>query len=212
MKMADLSAIYPLASLGSIFTLFVALLPPLSEKPSSLAIVGVLITLAGTYILNVTKTREGLLVPMKSLLQDRASFLMIISVLLGSVVIVFDKFAINNTLPKNTTFTLLIENFMVILGMLPILYAKNKNFGHQIISNSKLFLLLGLLNAIATILAFSAVGGGNVGLVATILKTQILFVLLFSYVTFKDKPKLETLIGSLIMILGVILIKIGSYT
>lgn len=210
MRMANLSAVYPLASLGSIFTLFVALLPPLSEKPSLLAIVGVFITLAGAYILNVTKAKEGLLVPIKSLLRDKASLLMIASVLFGSVVIVFDKFAINNTLPQNTTFTLLIENFMVILGMLPILYIRNKNFYHQITSNSKLFLLLGLLNAAATILAFTAIGGGNVGLVATILKTQILFVLLFSYVTFKDRPKLETLIGSMIMILGVVLIKTGS--
>lgn len=73
-----------------------------------------------------------------------------------------------------------------------------------------MFLLLGLLNAISTILAFSAVGGGSVGLVATILKTQILLVLLFSYIAFKDKPKLETLIGSAIMIAGVVLIKIGT--
>ncbi len=185
-------------------------MPPLSEKPSLLAIAGVFITLVGAYILNVTKAKEGLFVPIKSLLRDRASLLMITSVLLGSVVIVFDKFAINNTLPQNTTFTLLIENFMVILGMLPILYIRNRNFCHQIASNSKLFLLLGSLNAVATILAFSAVGGGNVGLVATILKTQILFVLLFSYVTFKDRPKLETLIGTTIMILGVVLIKTGS--
>jgi uncharacterized membrane protein len=62
----------------------------------------------------------------------------------------------------------------------------------------------------STILAFSAVGGGSVGLVATILKTQILLVLLFSYLAFKDKPKPETLIGSIIMILGVVLIKVGS--
>lgn len=58
-------------------------------------------------------------------------------------------------------------------------------------------------------LGFSALGGGDVGLVATILKTQVLFVLLFSYIAFKDKPKLETLIGSLVMITGVVLIKIG---
>jgi uncharacterized membrane protein len=73
-----------------------------------------------------------------------------------------------------------------------------------------LFLLLGVLNAFSTILAFSAVGGGNVGLVAAILKAQILFVLLFSYIAFKDKPKLETFIGSTIMITGIVLIKIGS--
>jgi len=134
---------------------------------------------------------------------------MTVSVLTNSVVIVFDKLAINNTFPQNTTFTLFVENLMVIFGLLPLLYVRNKNFYQQITSNTKSFLLLGILNAVSTILAFSALGGGSVGLVATILKTQVLFVLLFSYIVFKDKPKLETLIGSVVMIAGVVLIKIG---
>lgn len=209
MRIADLSAIYPLIFLGPIFTLLIALLPPLSERPSWLATGGVFVTLAGAYILNATRSKEGILEPIKSLVRSRASLLMMLSVLTNSVVIVFDKLAINNTLPQNTTFTLFIENLMVIFGLLPLLYIRNKNFYQQITNNTKLFLLLGLLNAISTILAFSAVGGGNVGLVATVLKTQVLFVLLFSYITFKDKPKLETLVGSAIMIAGVVLIKIG---
>lgn len=209
MRETDLSAIWPLISLGPIFTLLIALLPPLREKPSPLATVGVIITLLGTYILNVTKSKEGLLEPIKSLCKSRASFLMMGSVLTNSVVVVFDKLAINNTFPQGTTFTLFIENMMVIFGLLPILYVRNSQFYVQITGNIKLFLLLGMLNAVSTILAFSAVGGGNIGLVAAILKTQVLFVLLFSFIVFGDKPKLETLIGTAVMIAGVILIKIG---
>jgi transporter family protein len=208
-RMADLSTIYPLVALGPLFTLVVATLPPLSEKPGALSLLGVLITLSGVYILNAASFKEGILKPISSLFENRASLLMIISVLIGSVVIVFDKLAINNTFPKNTTFTLLIENLCIIFGLLPILFTRIQDFPRQIISNSKLFLLLGLLDATSTILAFSAIGGGNVGLVATILKTQILLVLLFSYIFFKDKPKIETLAGSIIVILGVALIKIG---
>ena len=210
MRMADLSTIWPLVSLGPIFTLLIALLPPLSERPSVPATGGVFITLVGAYILNASKSKEGLLEPIKSLVRSRASLLMMVSVLTSSVVIVFDKLAINNTLPQNTTFTLLIENLMVIFGLLPLLYMRNKNFYIQITRNTQLFLLLGVLNAISTIFAFLALGGGNVGLVATILKTQVLFVLLFSYIAFHDKPKVETLIGTVIMIAGVVVIKIGS--
>lgn len=209
MRMANLSAIWPLISLGPIFTLVIAFMPPLSERPSLVAIVGIFITLAGGYILNATKLKEGLFEPIKSLFRNRVSLLMMFSVLTNSVVVVFDKLAINNTLPKSTTFTLFIENLMVILGMLPLLYVRNKNFYRQIASNMKLFLLLGLLNAFSTILAFWAVGGGNIGVVAAILKVQILFVLLFSFIFFKDKPKFETIVGSVIMIFGVVLIKIG---
>lgn len=209
MRMANLSTIWPLISLGPIFTLIIAFMPPLSERPSLVAIAGIFITLAGGYILNATKSKEGLFEPIKSLFRNRASLLMMFSVLTNNVVVVFDKLAINNTLPKSTTFTLFIENLMVIFGMLPLLYIRNKNFYQQITSNTKLFLLLGLLNAFSTILAFSAVGGGNIGVVAAILKAQILFVLLLSFIFFKDRPKLETIVGSVIMIFGVVLIKIG---
>jgi len=193
-----------------LFTLFVAMLPPLSEKPSLLAMVGVLITLVGTYVLNIGSIGEGFLQPIRVLVRNRASYLMIISVVLESVVIIFDKVAITNTTPRSTTFTLLTENLIVIAALLPILIVRNKGFLEQISINRRLFLILGLLNAIATILAFSAVGGGDVGLVATVLKMQLLMVLLISFFVFKDKPKLETVIGSVVMIMGVVLIKIGS--
>lgn len=209
MKIADLSAIYPLVALGPIFTLVVAFLPPLNEKPNFIAIIGVLVTLFGTYVLNAGNAKEGLLKPIKLLFENKASALMILSVLLGSVIIVFDKLAINNTLPKNTIFVLLIENILIIVGLWPVLYLRNKNFGRQIFDNKKLFIILGVLNAFSTILVFSATGGGSVGIVSTILKAQLFFVLLFSFIFFKDRPKFETIVGSIIMILGVVLIKIG---
>lgn len=209
MKIADLSSIYPLVALGPILTLILAFLPPLNEKPNFIAIIGVLVTLFGTYVLNAGNAKEGLLKPIKLLFENKASALMILSVLLGSVIIVFDKLAINNTLPKNTIFVLLIENILIIVGLWPVLYLRNKNFGRQIFDNKKLFIILGVLNAFSTILVFSATGGGSVGIVSTIIKAQLLFVLLFSFIFFKDKPKLETIIGSIIMIAGVVLMKIG---
>ncbi len=63
MRMVNLSAIWPLISLGPIFTMLIALLPPLSERPSVLATGGVIVTLAGAYILNAAKSKEGLLEP-----------------------------------------------------------------------------------------------------------------------------------------------------
>ena len=184
MKIANLSAIYPLVSLGPIFTLLVAFLPPLNEKPGFIAIIGVLVTLFGVYVLNASNAKESLLKPIKLLFENKASALMIVSVVIDSVVIAFDKLAINNTIPQNTTFVLLVENILVIVGLLPILYLRNKNFTQQIFDNKKLFIILGLLNAVSTILAFTAVGDGSVGLVSTILKTQLLFVLLFSFIFF----------------------------
>jgi drug/metabolite transporter (DMT)-like permease len=206
---ANLSEIYPLTSLGPIFTLIIAWFPPLNERPSVLAIIGILITLFGVYFLNIQSAKEGIFKPIKRLLSNKIAVLMLLSIVIDSVVIIFDKFAINNTTPQNTTFVLLFENILVIIGLLPILYFRNKSFLRELSYNKKILVILGILNAVATILAFTAVGGGNVSIVSTILKAQLLFVLLFSYIFFKDKPNTETIIGSIIMLIGVVLIKIG---
>lgn len=208
-KIADLSAIYPLVSFGPIFTLLASTLPPLNEKSGLLSVVGIIITLFGAYILNVGKAKEGLLEPIRLLFRNKASALMILSVFVHSFTIIFDKFAIQNVAPQNTSFVLLVENILVIIILLPILFFRNSNFYKEILLNKKLFIALGILDAISTILAFSAIGQGNVGVLSTIFRVQLLFVLLFSLVFFKDKPRLETIIGSIIMIVGVILIKVG---
>lgn len=206
-KMADLSAIYPLISLSPMFTLFFALFPPINERPNHISFIGVCITLIGTYILNIKSIKSGLLEPIKFLFRQKASLLMIFSVILESAVVVFDKYAINNITPKNTAFVLLSENILILIILLPLLSIKEKGSFQQIIDNKTDFFLLGVLNAIYSLLGFIAVKGGNVGIVSTVFKAQLLFVLLFSFVFFKDKPKIETVFGSVIMIIGVIVIK-----
>ena len=62
----------------------------------------------------------------------------------------------------------------------------------------------------SNILAFIALQNGNPGLVASVFRTQVFFVLLFSFIFFKDKPKTETIIGSIIMIAGLVVIKLWS--
>ena len=69
--------------------------------------------------------------------------------------------------------------------------------------------MLGVLSAVGNGLGFVSIGGGNVGIVSAIFRTQIFFALLFGFLFFKDKPKFETIVGSIIMILGVVIIKIG---
>lgn len=210
MRQADLSLIYPLSSLGPIFTLVVAYFPPLNEKPHWLAIVGILVTLFGCYLLNINSLKNGLLMPIKTIFRNRASTIMFWATLIGSMVAIFDKLAINNTQPINSAFTLFAEDILISLSMLPILLWQDRNFLKPIIKNAKMLSLVVILTGISNLLVMNAMGTTNIAYVATILRTQLLFVLLFSYLMFKDKPKKEIILGSLIMIFGVILIKLGA--
>jgi drug/metabolite transporter (DMT)-like permease len=208
-KDAPISHIYPIIVLSPIFTTTLAFLPPLSERPSVIALVGSLVSLIGVYTINVSRAREGLLEPFKILFKNKSSLLMLVSVITIGFVSVFDKIAITGTAPKNIIFTLFTENVVIIIGLLPYLFARRKEVASQISSNKWSLLMLGILFALGNILSFVSIGSGSVSIAAALFRTQVFFALLFSYILFRDKPKLETIIGSLILILGVILVKIG---
>jgi len=207
---APISHIYPLIALSPIFTLILAFLPPLSERPSVVSLLGVFISLIGTYILNISSAREGLLEPFKILFKNRFAFLMLISVATLGFVSVFDKIAIKGTNPQNEIFALFSENILIIFCMLPYFFPKRKEVFSQISTNKGPLLLLGILAAISNGLGFVSIAGGNVGIVTAIFRTQIFFALLFGFLFFKDKPKAETIVGTLLMIAGLVAIKLWS--
>lgn len=205
-----ISQVYPLVALAPIFTLILAFLPPLSERPSPLSLLGVLISLIGIYILNVSSANQGLLKPFKVLLKNRSALLMLVSVAILGSVSVFDKIGINGTYPQNAIFVLLCEDILIVFGMLPYIFLKYKNVASQLFTNKWPLLGLGVLGAIGNGLSFISIGEGNVGIVSVIFRTQIFFALLFSFIFFKDRPKLETVLGTIVMIAGLVLIKLWS--
>jgi len=208
-KNAVLSHVYPLISIGPVFTLLFSMLF-LSERLSGLEIVGGGITLFGTYMLNISSAKEGILEPFKILIRNKFALMMLVSVLIGSVVMIFDKVAVNNMSPQNTSFALLAENLLIAFGLLPYILIKKKSELREIFAHKGNVLALAALNAASNLLAFLALGSGNPGIISSILRTQVFFVLLFSFIFFKDRPKRDTLLASIVMILGLVVLKLAS--
>jgi drug/metabolite transporter (DMT)-like permease len=205
-----ISEVYPLVALAPIFTLVLAFLPPLSEKPSLFSLLGVLISLIGVYILNVSSANKGFFEPFKVLSKNKSALLMLLSVAVLGSVSVFDKIGINGTDPQNAIFVLLCEDIIIVFGMLPYIIFKYKKVAPQIFANKWPLFGLGVLGAMGNGLSFISIGGGNVGIVSAIFRAQIFFALLFSFIFFKDKPKLEIILGTLIMIAGLVVVKLWS--
>lgn len=208
-KDSELSHVYPLIALSPVITILFASLPPLNEKLTLFAIIGSGISIFGSYILNISSMREGIFEPFKILLRNKSSLLMLFIVFVSGVVSVFDKFAINNTMPKSSIFTILAENILVVLIMMPYVLKNRQTFVREISTNKMPLFILGALFGIGGAFVFLAIGGGNVGVVNVILRSQVLFTLLFSFWFFKDKPRGETIFGTIIMIAGLIILKLG---
>lgn len=212
-KKSNVTEFYPLIAVGPIFTLIISILPPLSERPSPYSVIGIVIIFIGLYILNskvnlLESLKTNLLQPFVSIFKSKLAMMMLLSVFIDSLIIIFDKIAINNTVPSNPTFVLLLENMFVIIGLIPYLLLKKKGFITSVASNIKYILPLGLISAIVWLLGMSAVSMGDTAVVSAIFRTQLLLVIIYSVVFNKEKVSLSTVIGSVIMVLGVIVIRL----
>ena len=204
---AHLSHVYPLIALGPIVTLFAASFPPLSEQLTSLGLLGAAISIIGSYVLNISAMREGIWEPFKILLRNRLALLMLFAVIISGFVPIFDKFAINNTEPRSSLFTVFVANILSVVIMLPYVFKNRKIFIKEISTNKIPLFVLGILFGVSSIFAFLALGSGNVGIVSAVFRSQVLFTLLFSFLFLKDRPRAETIIGTIIMILGLVILK-----
>ena len=76
-KKGVMSKIYPLVSLGPIFTYILGIIF-LSEQINFFGVVGLFSIVLGLYILNIEQAHEGMLKPFKFLVTDRISLIFIL--------------------------------------------------------------------------------------------------------------------------------------
>ena len=207
---ARLSSVYPIVALSPAFTLAASALPPLREWPGTLGAWGILVSIVGAYLLNVSSVRNGILEPFRILFRDKLAILMLISTAIVGIVSVADKIAITGTIPKNVIFVVLMEDILIVATVLPYLAVRHKNFLKEIRANFKPLLLVGTIITLSNVLGIFAIGYGNVAVVSAILKSHVFFLLLLGYFFFGDKPRTETMLGTIIMVLGIVLMKISS--
>lgn len=204
-----ISKILPLTSFGGVFTYIFGLIF-LSESIRLIPLLGLISIIFGSYILNADQAREDFLKPFKLIFLKKESLVYLLAIMLGSATVILDKTALNNTAPTSPIFTILFEQIImsIMLGVYMIkresktwVIEIRKNFGILFL-NSIAFIAVGLL-------VFYAYTDAPVALVTGVKRLQIFFILLMSYLFFKDKPTKHVWIATVIMILGVLMIKLG---
>lgn len=204
-----LSKVFPLTAFSGLFTYIFGLIL-LSETIRIVPVLGLISVLFGSYILNADQAKEDFLKPFKLLFANRASILFLFAIMLSSLTSVFDKIGINNTIPTNPAFTLLIENIiMSVMLTLYLLKKEQATWVRELKNNFKILFLNSVVYLVVSLLVFYAFSGGPVALVLGIKRLQIFFILLLGYLFFKDKPTKHAWIATAIMILGVLMIKLG---
>lgn len=204
-KIAPISLVSPIASFNPLFVTILALFF-LNEKPTLTKFLGILLIVIGSYLLNVTDAKAGLMAPLKKLITNRGVQFALLCNLIWAITPLFQKPAILATTPRSPIYPVFVET-LIVSSILILIIAKDFSKSLVVVRrNVWMLLLIGLFTSLAQVSAFIAFSQANVGYVAAIFKLSVIFSILLGATVYKEEKIQERLLGASVMIIGTILL------
>jgi uncharacterized membrane protein len=212
MKHSDLSLVIPLTSFTPLFLLIMAPLI-LGQYPTFLGIIGVILIVIGSYILNIKRRiittqrkNSDYLDPFKAMVKEKGPKLMLIAAFLLSITSSIDKIGISNSSPL---FWAVSVHVFTSVTLAPVLIHEFHNHTKLTEMDIKLLFAVGIFSALSLVTQYIAITALLVPYVIAIKRTSALISVLFGYLIFKEKGIKGRLAGSVIMVLGVVIIALS---
>lgn len=204
LKESPLSLTIPFLAFTPVFLIFTSFLI-LGELPDKSGTAGVILIAAGAYTLNLHMKKKGLLKPIMAIIKERGSLMMLIVSFIYSITSSLGKLAILHSSP---IFFGALYFIILALAFTPIVIFKSRNNLGQIIKNYKYFGFLGFFHSLMVITHMVAMSLTQVTYMIAVKRTSLLFSAGYGYFLFKEEKMRERLLGSILMIIGVVLIVI----
>lgn len=201
-RLSPLSLSVPFMALSPVFIIVIAFFM-LGELPDKSGLAGIFLIAAGAYILNVSATSEGFLGPLRAIKREKGSVLMIIVAIIYSVTSTVGKIAIQHSSPVFFGFF-----YPVILTIVFSIILSIKGDIRKVTSRPVLFLGIGFFIAIMVLSHFIAISMTDVAYMISVKRTSLIFSVIYGRFLFGEKNTGERLLGSVIMVAGVILITV----
>ena len=207
LKYSDLSVVAPIATFTPLFLLITSPLIT-GEVPTTFGLFGVLLIVFGSYMLNIKKRKNGYLAPFKVLLKEKGALLMLIVAFLWSITSNFDKIGVQNSSP---IFWAISVNVFVTLILFPVVLLRSHKLkllfsGRKFFQKLKILISMGIVTALMLACQMTAINMTLVIYVISIKRISAVISVLFGHFIFKEKNVKERLAGSVIMVIGVLLI------
>jgi len=201
-KISPLSLTIPFLAVSPVFIILIAFLI-LGEVPDRSGLLGILLIVAGAYLLNIRTTREDLLGPIKAIRRERGSIFMIIVALIYSVTATLGKVAVQHSGP---IFFGVFYPFLLTLILSVVLW--RKGLLPEVLSRPMTFLAIGIFTAIMILTHFKAISMTDVAYMISVKRASLVFSVLYGRVLFGEENIRERLTGSVLMIAGMVSITI----
>jgi uncharacterized membrane protein len=204
-KSSDLSLTIPLLAFTPLFLLITSPLI-LGQFPTFLGIIGVILIVIGSYVLNIQRTDNGYLAPFKAMIEQHGPKMMLIAAFILSITSSIDKIGVLNSSPL---FWAVSVHSFTSITLIPIIIHEFKNHLKLTGMDIRLLFAVGLFSALAILTQYIAITFLLVPYVIAIKRTSTIMSVLFGYLIFKEKEIKGRLLGASIMVFGVILITLS---
>jgi len=205
LKMSNLSVSIPMLSFTPVFLLLTSYLM-LSEFPTLAGLLGVLLVVLGSYVLNIHEAKQGYLESIKSIFKNKGIFYMVIVAFLYSLCANLGKIGVNLSNPAYYMFMF----YFIYSILLFIVFFKNIKSNIIVLrKNLNYFALAGFSTAASEILIGITYKYSIVPYIISLKRASILFSVLIGVFLFKEKNFKQAIIGSAIMLIGVLIITLA---
>jgi uncharacterized membrane protein len=204
-KHSDLSITVPIVAFTPLFLLITSPLI-VHEFPSAFGLLGVILIVIGSYVLNIKEKRKGYLKPFKALFKEKGPKLMLIVAFLWAIGTNYDKICVQNS---SSIFYVIVSILFDSLALSIIMLYKSRKNLQQIRESIKSLIPIGFSWALTMIFQMAAINIAFVSYVISVKRLNVIFSVLIGYFVFKEKGIKERLAGAIIMVLGVILIALS---
>lgn len=200
-KDSDLSITVPMIAFTPLFLLITSPLI-VGEFPSPVGLVGVVLIVVGSYVLNISERGKGWAAPYKALLRERGPRIMLFVAFLWSINANIDKVGIQSSSPF---FWIMSANAVAAVALTPLILWKTRQ-PRIIATNIWSLALIGLLGALVGLTQMTALTMTIVPYVISVKRLSVIMSVLYGHMLFREQGLQQRLTGVVIMIAGVLLI------
>ena len=205
LKLSDLSLVTPLWKLSLIILVIWGYFA-LGEQPSLGGLAGVLVSLAGVYLLNTNRTRTTWWAPFAAAVTDPGQRWTLLSALFYASSVVFMKQLVLTSDPYFGTFMAYLSATAVIT---PYAIVRSGHQFKRVLELWREFVLLGAFAAISILLGAVAYTLTLSSYVEALKQVEILFALFIGYLVFHERARVRAIWpGALAILTGAVMIRL----
>lgn len=201
-QISKLSISMPMLSFTPLFLIVTSYIM-INELPTFYGFFGILLIVIGAYVIHIGDYKKGFFEPIRTLFTDKGSFYVILVAFIWAVTANLFKIGI---IGSNPIFFSVLVYLIISIIMFPLLFVNFNNKTKDLKLNFNKLMLLGIASAFVIVTASFAMLTAIVPYVISLKRSSIIFAIFFGYLFFNEKNIGNALIGTIIMLIGGVLV------